>query len=175
MKTIGIRELRANLTDHVRAAGRGEEVQIACHGRAIAKLVPCEFAPEALCESTDAGPIDPPAEKADEPSGETVPITIKAYTLTPQPSGCGGLPDLSLIVVDDLGHQFAFPLRNLWFSDEGTFQPQAEHRLIPPLPGLDVARVAQLGARVLMGHTFKVDQSFRTNSWGVFGRLNHVD
>jgi len=40
MQAIGIRELKNNLSHHVRRAEKGERVAITAHGRIVAELVP---------------------------------------------------------------------------------------------------------------------------------------
>lgn len=40
MLAIGIRELKNNLSEHVRRVGKGEHVAVTAHGRIVAELVP---------------------------------------------------------------------------------------------------------------------------------------
>ncbi len=47
MNRVGIRDLRANLADHVRRAGRGERVVITIDGQPLAELGPIGGSPGA--------------------------------------------------------------------------------------------------------------------------------
>jgi prevent-host-death family protein len=63
MREIGVRELKASLSEMLRAAGRGERVRVTSHGRPIADIVaPDATASEdALQELVTAGRLTPPA------------------------------------------------------------------------------------------------------------------
>lgn len=177
MKTIGIRELRANLTDHVRAAGRGEVICIACHSRPIAMLVATgssvrSMAPEMPVQSEDPSPDISEAAIAPTQT-ETVLITVKGYTLKPLPEYTGELPLVALNVRAESGQEWHFPLKNFWFNAQGRFCPANEHREFPVLPEVQASMLTQRGIAGLVGHTFRVCKSVYTDSWAVFSKLSH--
>lgn len=56
---VGIRELKAKLSEYVRAASGGEVVIVTERGRPVARLTPYDTG-SAVEEGIDAGWIDPP-------------------------------------------------------------------------------------------------------------------
>jgi prevent-host-death family protein len=63
MKEIGVRELKASLSETLRRVGRGEQVRVTLRGRAIADIVPAGAAlgDERLRELVAEGRVVPPA------------------------------------------------------------------------------------------------------------------
>ena len=63
MKEIGVRELKASLSETLRMVGRGEQVRVTLRGRAIADIVPAGAAlgDERLRELVAEGRVVPPA------------------------------------------------------------------------------------------------------------------
>ena len=46
MQTVGIKALKNNLSEYIRAAEAGETVQVTDRGRVVAEIVPARIAPE---------------------------------------------------------------------------------------------------------------------------------
>ena len=63
MIAVGIRELKARLSEYVRKASRGEEIMVTARGREVASLVPVTRERRALMRLADGG-------KARMPSGK---------------------------------------------------------------------------------------------------------
>jgi prevent-host-death family protein len=63
MREIGIRELKASLSETLRAVGRGEQVRVTLRGRPLADIVPAGAAAgdEHMREFVAQGRIVPPA------------------------------------------------------------------------------------------------------------------
>jgi len=63
MKEIGVRELKASLSETLRRVGRGEQVRVTLRGRAIADIVPAGAAlgDERLRKLVAEGRVVPPA------------------------------------------------------------------------------------------------------------------
>jgi len=64
MREIGIRELKASLSETLRAVGRGEQVRVTLRGRPVADIVPAGAATgdERIRELVAAGRVVPPAQ-----------------------------------------------------------------------------------------------------------------
>ncbi|MGI8440870.1 MAG: type II toxin-antitoxin system Phd/YefM family antitoxin [Thermoleophilaceae bacterium] len=45
MREIGVRELKASLSEMLRLAGRGERIRVTVHGRPVADIIPAGTAP----------------------------------------------------------------------------------------------------------------------------------
>ena len=72
--TVGIRELKDNLSHYVRKAEAGARVAVTAHGRVVAELVPPSSpsgkAPRNRFELLVAsGVVEPPSEKGDPTAG----------------------------------------------------------------------------------------------------------
>ncbi len=63
MREIGVRELKASLSETLRAVGRGEQVRVTLRGRPLADIVPAGAAAEddRLRELVAEGRVTPPA------------------------------------------------------------------------------------------------------------------
>lgn len=73
MREIGVRELKAALSETLRSAGAGERIRVTVHGRPIADIVPTGAADE----------VDPLEALVRE--GILVPATRPLPTATPRP------------------------------------------------------------------------------------------
>ncbi len=70
MASIDIRELKDNLSRHIRRIEAGERIAITAHGRVVAELVPPGTAakggrPSRFDELVTAGAVRPPLESGD--------------------------------------------------------------------------------------------------------------
>ena len=69
MMSVGIRELRQNLSVYIRRVQRGEALQVTGHGKPVALLTPLPPANDPLAEMEAAGKLIP----ARKPSAELPP------------------------------------------------------------------------------------------------------
>jgi len=63
MIAVGIRELKARLSEYVRKASRGEEIMVTARGREVASLVPVTRERRALKRLVDDGKARMPEGK----------------------------------------------------------------------------------------------------------------
>jgi prevent-host-death family protein len=63
MRVVGIRELKASLSETLRDVGRGERIRVTSRGRAVADIVPAgsAMADDKLSALVSAGRVVPPA------------------------------------------------------------------------------------------------------------------
>ena len=68
MREIGVRELKATLSEILRLVGRGERVRVTVHGRAVADIVPAGAVAgnESLRALVAEGRLVPPAHTRPE-------------------------------------------------------------------------------------------------------------
>jgi len=81
MMSVGIRELRQNLSVYIRRVQRGEALQVTEHGRPVALLTPLPAADDSLAEMEAAGELIP-ARKPWAELPPPLPATPGAPTLS---------------------------------------------------------------------------------------------
>jgi prevent-host-death family protein len=81
MMSVGIRELRQNLSVYIRRVQRGEALQVTEHGRPVALLTPLPRGSDTLAEMEAAGKLIPP-EKPWSDLPPPLPATPGAPTLS---------------------------------------------------------------------------------------------
>ena len=81
MREIGVRELKASLSETLRAVGRGEQVRVTLRGRPLADIVPAGAAAEddRLRELVAEGRVTPPARHMYQPSAR--PMTSRTRSV----------------------------------------------------------------------------------------------
>jgi len=57
MVTVGVRDLKNALSEHLRRVKRGEEIVVTEHGRAVARLSPVREAPDWMLAMAERGDL----------------------------------------------------------------------------------------------------------------------
>lgn len=81
MREVGVRELKASLSELLQLASRGGRVRVTVHGRPVADIVPTGADEDALGSLIDAGRLLPPSRPRPKRAPPLVPASGSASGL----------------------------------------------------------------------------------------------